>query len=1460
MLDQIIRFSIKNKALIGLMTIALIVWGAYSVTQLPIDAVPDITDNQVQVLTVAPSQSAQDIERLVTFPVEQTMATIPGIHEIRSFSRFGLSVVTLVFKEHVDVYWARQQVGERLVEAKALIPDGIGSPEMAPLTTGLGEIYQYVIRPLPGYESKYDEMALRTIQDWIVRRQLLGVEGVADVSSFGGKLKQYEIALNPERLRSMDVSISEVFAALENNNQNTGGSYIDKRPYAWFIRSEGLIKNLEDIGNIAVKLNPDGIPVLMRDVAKIDYGFAKRYGAMTRNDEGEVVGAVVLMLKGANSSSVIENVKDRIAQIEKTLPEGVAIEPYLDRTKLVDKAISTVARNLTEGALIVIFVLVLLLGNLRGGMIVASVIPLAMLFAVAMMNLFGVSGNLMSLGAIDFGLIVDGAVIIVEGTLHHLAHRKHTGLLSQKDMDLEVQRSASKIMASAAFGEIIILIVYLPILALVGVEGKMFKPMAQTVSFAILGAFLLSLTYVPMISSIILSKKLSTKKNISDRLVGFIQKLYRPTLVLALRLRWIVLSGAVAFLAFGIFVFSLLGAEFIPTLEEGDFAVETRVLTGSSMEETISAATRSAKVLKDHFPEVKTVIGKIGSSEIPTDPMPIEACDLIVVLKDKSEWVSAKGREELAEKMQAQLEQHVPGVSYSFQQPIQMRFNELMSGARQDVVVKIYGENLDTLTKLAEVVGALAAETEGAKDLYVEQMGGLSQIVVDYDRIQMAHFGLNIVDVNAAINTALAGQATGKVYEGERRFDLVVRLDANARQSIDDVRNIPIETPTGVQIPLSVVAKVDFQTGPNQIQRDDAHRRIIVGFNVRGRDVESVVEELQQKVNAKVDFPEGYYPKYGGTFENLIAARQRLSIAVPVALLLIFLLLFFTFRSFKHSLLIFTAIPLSAIGGILALWTRGMPFSISAGVGFIALFGVAVLNGIVLIAEFNRLKESGMDDLRAIILQGTATRLRPVIMTAAVASLGFLPMAISASEGAEVQRPLATVVIGGLVTATLLTLVVLPCLYMTFESSRRKKNKVTATAAATMIALLILAVPGKMEAQTLTLESAISITSKANQQVRLAEMDILYEQQLAKASSSIPKLDVGMTFGQYNSAVTGDNNLSLKQTIPFPTTFARTRSLADANVASATQAKVVQQQDAVLQLRETWLSLQYLFAYKAILQKQDSIFAAIERVASIRYAAGESKLLEKTTAQTGRSEISNQIRQNEAEIRIWLQRLELILNNGPLPTFDDTVFTRMPKPTALLAEKVARNPSQVWYAQQAKTAEAQQKLDGSLILPDISVGYFNQTLIGTQTINGTDQYFGPDRRFQGFTVGLGIPIWLKPELAKVKADKMLTDKANLEAEQFDLRINNEFDQALQAHAKLNESLDWYASSGLPNAQLMLRQSTLAFEGGEIDQLEHLYVVQQAMGIEERHLATLLEYNRNCLQLQYLLGTIATIER
>ncbi len=1070
MLNSIIAFSVKQKLIIGLFVIGLIGYGSYQLTKLPIDAVPDITNNQVQIITAVPSLGAADIERLITFPIEQANSNIPGIIELRSFSRFGLSLVTIVFNDETDVYWARQQVSERLQLVKDELPPGIATPTLAPVTTGLGEIYQYTVTAKKGYENKYDLTELRTIQDWLIRRQLLSVKGVADVSSFGGKVKQYEIAINPTKLQSYNLTIADVFSALESNNQNTGGAYIEKQSTVLSIRSEGLIGSITDIQNIAIKNLSNGTPLFVKDVAEVKISYAIRYGAVTYNGNGEVAGAVVMMLKGANSSDVIKSVKQRIELIKETLPEGVEIEPFLDRTKMVNNAIGTVEKNLIEGALIVVFVLVLFLGNFRAGLLVASVIPLSMLFAVILMNMFGVGGNLMSLGALDFGLIVDGAVIIVEAVMHVLISNNRqqaigknktdnivekVGIVdndlsiancqlpieySQNEMDEQVTNSASKMMNSAVFGQIIILIVYLPIFTLQGIEGKMFKPMAQTVAFALFGAFVLSLTYIPMMSALFLSKKTSHKKNISSRMMEFLEFHYQNLLSKVLVYKKLVLSLTLLFFAAAIFTLTTLGGEFIPALEEGDFAVETRVLTGSNLNITTAATTKGEQILKAKFPEVIKVVSKIGSGEVPTDPMPIDAADMMIILKDKSEWTSAKTFDELAEKMTKELE-GIPGVTFGFQYPVQMRFNELMTGAKQAVVCKIFGENLDTLAFYADKLGHLINSVDGAVDLYVEPVAGMPQIVISYNRALMAQYGLHINDVNKIVNTAFAGQSTGMVYEGEKRFDLMVRMDNEQRKDISDVQNLLIPTANGTQIPLSQIADVQIKDGPNQIQREDAKRRIIVGFNFRNRDVQSIVNELQEKVKTQIKFPATYYVTYGGSFENLTAARKRLSIAVPVSLLLILLLLYFAFGSLKHSLLIYTAIPLSAIGGIFALALRGLPFSISAGVGFIALFGVAVLNGIVLIAEFNRLKADGMTNFKEIVLKGTKLRLRPVLMTAFVASLGFFPMALSNGAGAEVQRPLATVVIGGLLVATFLTLFVLPMLYILFEKGVFKRNR-----------------------------------------------------------------------------------------------------------------------------------------------------------------------------------------------------------------------------------------------------------------------------------------------------------------------------------------------------------------------------------------------------------------------------------
>ena len=1043
MLNKIIEFSIKNKLIIILMTLGLIIYGLFELKKLPIDAVPDITDNQVQIITVSPSLGAPDVERFITFPLEQTNYNIQGIKEMRSFSRFGLSVITIVFRDDVDLLVARQQVAERLQQVSKDIPTNLGVPQMAPISTGLGEIYQYVVRPKKGFEHRYNPMELRTIQDWIVRRQLLGTPGVADVASFGGNLKQYEVAVNPAILKSMGVTITEVFNALQKNNQNTGGAYIEKGPSVLFIRTEGLMNKIPDIENTVVKNLADGTPILIKNIGKVQYGKAIRYGAMTFNGKSEVAGGVVMMMKGSNSNEVIKLVKSRIEEIQKTLPEGVKIDAFLDRTKMVNNAIGTVSKNLLEGALIVIFVLVLFLGNFRAGLLVASVIPLAMLFAIIMMNIFGVSGNLMSLGALDFGLIVDGAVIIVEAILHRFKHltKFQDKKISQEFMDREVYTSSSTMMNSAVFGQIIILIVYLPILTLQGIEGKMFKPMAQTVIFALLGAFILSLTYIPMMSSLFLSKKIDLKNNFSDKMMDQLEAFYHRTLNLVLKIPNLVFFSVVGLFLISLFLMSRLGGEFIPSLPEGDFAVDTRVLPGSNLKTSTDAVQKSSKILMKKFPEIEKIVGKTGSSEIPTDPMPIDASDMMIILKPRAEWTSAKTYNELAEKMSAELKKNLVGVTYSFQYPVAMRFNELMTGARQDVVCKIYGENLDTLKVYAEKLGAISKKINGAQNIYVEPISGMPQIVISYKREALSQFGLNVEDVNNIVNTAFAGQSTGSVFEGEKKFDLVVRLDGEQRKNVEDVNNLLISTPSGIEIPLSTVAIVELKESVNQIQRENAQRRIIVGFNVRNRDIQSTVEDLQKVVEKDFKLPSGYSISYGGTFENLQQAKSRLMIAVPISLLLILLMLYFAFNSVKYGLLIFSAIPLSMIGGILSLWIRDMNFSISAGVGFIALFGVAVLNGIVLIAEFNRQKLVH-SDLKEVVKIGGKTRLRPVLMTAFVASLGFLPMAISTGEGAEVQRPLATVVIGGLLLATFLTLYLLPLIYIWFEEhfpDRRKK-------------------------------------------------------------------------------------------------------------------------------------------------------------------------------------------------------------------------------------------------------------------------------------------------------------------------------------------------------------------------------------------------------------------------------------
>lgn len=1060
MFQKLITYSIRHKLVIGVLSIALAIWGVWSLVHLPFDSTPDITDNQVQVITQAPSLGAQEVEQYVTTPVEMALANIPRIQERRSISRSGLSVITLVFDDAADIYWARSQVSQVVEQLEKELPKNTET-EMGPIATGLGEIYHYTIRAKEGYEHKYSLTQLRTMQDWIVRKQLSGTPGIAEVSGWGGYVKQYEVAINTDQLNASGVSVSEVFDALQRNNANTGGSYIEQNSNQYYIRGIGVVKNLEDIANITVK-TVDGTPVKVGDVAKVQLGHATRFGAVTRNGEGEVVAGIAIMLKGENFQEVIKNVKERISLIQKSLPEGVVIEPFIDRTNLVDRVEGTIARNLIEGGLIVIFVLVIFLGNWRAGLVVASVIPLSMLFAFGMMKTFGIDGNLMSLGAIDFGMIVDSAVIIVEAVVTHintghfsqpevraayLAQCQNGGAatpfaLTLKQMDEEVHFSASRIRQSAAFGEIIIMIVYIPLMTLVGIEGKMFRPMALTVFFAILGAFILSLTYVPMASSLMLSRKVHTRKTFSDCVIEKLQAWYRPVLDWVLARNKDVITGAVALFCVSVVGFKYLGGEFIPSLEEGDFAVEMSMAQGTSLSQMVESCTKAEKLLKKEYPEIKQVVSRIGSAEIPTDPMPVERADIMIALKPKAEWTSAKTTPELMEKMEETLSA-IPGLEAEISQPIQMRNNELQTGIKQDVAVKIFGDDLDVLTQQAGKVKKMIEDVPGVSGIFVEEVAGLPQIQVKYNHEKMAAYGVSVDDISEILETTFAGAVAGSLYEGDKKFDIVLRIDPSQR-NVETLEQLSIPLKDGTNIPLSQVADIDYSPAPAQVSHEDGARRIYVGFNVKGRDVQSTVEDIQEILDEKLKLPDGYYYNYGGEFENLQSATNRLMVVIPIALVIILLLLYATVKNVRESLFVFSAIPLAAIGGVWALWLRGMPFSISAGVGFIALFGVAVLNGIVLIGQMNQMQreEKTADKLSASmgvtelihhrIIESCMVRLRPVLMTALVASMGFLPMALSQGDGAEVQRPLATVVIGGLITSTLLTLLVLPAIYKTF--------------------------------------------------------------------------------------------------------------------------------------------------------------------------------------------------------------------------------------------------------------------------------------------------------------------------------------------------------------------------------------------------------------------------------------------
>ena len=1043
MLGKIIDFSVKNKLIVILFTLTVAAYGMFAVYKIPVGAVPDITNNQVQVITTSGNLSTQEIEQFITAPVEMEMANLPDVKEIRSISKFGISVVTVVFTDRPGTYLPRQLIAEKIKSASANIPEIYGTPEMGPITTGLGEIYQYIVDVKPGFEGKYTPMDLRTIQDWVIKRRLSGINGVVEINSWGGYLKQYEVAIQPSQLKSLGISITEVFDALEKNNNISGGSYIEKTNQSYFIRGDGQVKSLEDIENIVVKNNA-GTPVLVRDLAKVHFGYANRFGAITANGKGETVLGQIMMLKNANSKEVISEVKKRVASIQQNLPEGVFINPILERSELISKTSLTVTENLVLGAIIVMLTVLLLLGDLRSALVIASMIPLALLFTISMMYIFGIDANLMSLGALDFGIIIDGAVIIVEFIAIKMTVQKEEILATLGDerqtiLDKISFKGASKMMKSAIFGQVIILIVFIPILSLTGVEGKMFHPMALSFSFAILGAMIMGLTWLPVACSLFLKPPKTKKRNISDWIMDQAYRSYFPVIKWSCGHKRIVLGIALMSLILTGVLFTRMGGEFVPTLDEGDFVIQPVLKTGTSLTKTVEMTTKMENILIKKFPdEVAQIVSRIGAAEVPTDPMSMEEIDMIIKLKPIDQWIAADTKEALADQFKEELS-IIPGIEYEFTQPIEMRFNELITGVRSDIAIKIFGDDLEYITQKAAEIKNLIADIPGASDIIMEKTSGLPQIKVSYNRSKIAYYGVDVENLNTSLAAAFGGKISGVVFEGEKRFDLVMRLSNQDRKDIEDIRQLQVPVSTGMLIPLSELADVEYTTGPAKISRDNTHRRVVVSVNVRNRDLQSVIMDIQQKVDKEIKLTPGNYIEYGGQFENLQNATRRLMLAVPVAMLLIFIFLHFAFKSLKDAVMIYSAIPLSTVGGVFLLWARGMPFSVSAGVGFIALFGIAVLNGIVLIEHLKELKNKGMTSMHELILTGTRDRLRPVMLTAGAAAMGFLPMAISSGAGAEVQRPLATVVIGGLFSSTLLTMIALPLLFEIFYNVKGVK-------------------------------------------------------------------------------------------------------------------------------------------------------------------------------------------------------------------------------------------------------------------------------------------------------------------------------------------------------------------------------------------------------------------------------------
>lgn len=1433
MFNAILRFSVKKKLFVGLTTLFLLIGGIYSMLTLPIDAVPDITNNQVQIVTVSPTLAPQEVEQLITMPVEIAMSNIMNVTEIRSVSRFGLSVVTVVFKENVPTLDARQLVNEQIQTVSGEIPSELGAPELMPITTGLGEIYQYVLKVAPGYEDKYDAMELRTIQDWIVKRQLSGIPGIVEINSFGGYLKQYEVAVDPDVLFSLNITIGEVFEALNKNNQNTGGSYIEKVNRAYYIRSEGMINRIKDIEQIVVA-NRNGIPIHISDIGAVRFGAPKRFGAMTMDGEGECVGGIAMMLKGANANVVTGELEKRVEKIQKILPEGVSIEPYLNRSALVNRNISTVIHNLIEGAIIVFIVLIIFLGNVRAGLIVASVIPLAMLFAFIMMRLFNVSANLMSLGAIDFGIVVDGSIVILEGILAHLYGRQFRGrTLSAEEMDTEVEKGASGVVRSATFAVFIILIVFFPLLTLTGIEGKYFTPMAKTLVFCIIGALLLSLTYVPMMASLFLKHHIVTKPTFADRFFERLNELYSKALHVCLKFKWGTVAAAFAALAFSLFLFTRLGAEFIPTLDEGDFAMQMTLPAGSSLSESIAVSDEAEKVLKEKFPEIKHVVAKIGTAEVPTDPMAVEDADVMIIMKPFKEWTSASSRAEMVEKMKEALEPLSERAEFNFSQPIQLRFNELMTGAKADIAVKLYGEDTHELYEKAKEAAKYVEQVPGASDVIVEQTMGLPQLVVKYNRGKIARYGINIEELNTIIRTAYAGEASGVVFENERRFDLVVRLD---QEKVADLNldKLFVRSGEGIQIPVSEVATIDLVNGPLQINRDATKRRIVIGVNVRGADIQQVVQEIQKTLDRNIKLKPGYYFDYGGQFENLQNAINTLLIVVPVALMLILLLLFFAFKNVTYTLVVFSTVPLSLIGGILALWLRGLPFSISAGVGFIALFGVAVLNGILMINHFNDIHKQTMYPLSTnrVIARGTPHLLRPVFLTGLVASLGFVPMAVATSAGAEVQRPLATVVIGGLIVSTVLTLLVIPVFYKIVGSAAVWKRAYSGKKFFFLLLLTLLPIPMKAQ-QVVTLEQAIELAKQNHPRLKTAAAAVRQAKAGRGEVLELAPTEFGYSWGQLNGEIKKDKQWEVNQNLGSLLTPFYKNVLVNRQIATGTFYHRIVEKEVVAEVKRAWAYYLYAYNLRSLYNDQNQWAEELQRIGELRYQQGEITLLEKNMAATMAADLKNRLFQSQEEEKLALARLNWACYAGQPIVPADTALVQFP---ADIETPTYSEAHLKYFQSQAGEAKAQLNVERSRFFPELSLGYVRQDILPLKGLNS-------------WMVSVSFPIYFLPRHSKVKQAKATAFIARTEAEANTRNLYNKVSEAIANLRRQSESLHYYTSSALKEADELMKVAALQLRHSETDITEFIQAVNVARDIRRGYIETVYQYNIAALEYE-----------